>query len=97
VRGFSSAGVGFEPGEQHTRQASDHFPRLFLETRRMHRYAADDLANPGQFWLIPWCQEDVPYPDRHPQEELIEDTSRALDACGPCAARHLARQKAARC
>jgi hypothetical protein len=63
----------------------------------MHRYAADDLANPGQFWLIPWCQEDVPYPDRHPQEELIEETSRALDACGPCAARHLARQKAARC
>jgi hypothetical protein len=58
----------------------------------MHRYAARDLAEPGRFFLVPWCQEESPYPARHPQEELSDNTACAIDACGPCTARHLARR-----
>lgn len=71
-------------------RGADHEPRVFLEERRMHRYAAGDLAEPGRFFLVPWCQEESPYPARHPQEELSDNTACAIDACGPCAARHLA-------
>jgi hypothetical protein len=65
---------------------------VFLEERRLHRYAAGDLAEPGRFFLVPWCEEESPYPARHPQEELSDDTTCAVDACGPCAVRHLARE-----
>ena len=89
-QGFSTSSASTGLGKPVRHQG--HLPRLFLEDRLVHHYVDEELEEAARFWLIPWCQEDTPYPDRHASEELSDETRQARAACGPCTARYLTEQ-----
>lgn len=65
----------------------DYAMREYLEDRRAHLYRKIELADPGCQWLIPLCQVNEMYPDRHPQAEIDSTYVRASSMCARCSER----------
>jgi hypothetical protein len=53
-----------------THVSTDFALRAYLYGNVSHFYRKRDLADPELEWLIPWCEEDDSYPDRHARAEL---------------------------
>lgn len=49
---------------------ADYTPRAHRGDSRTHHYLKRDLANPTCEYLIPWCQANAWFPDRHPRADI---------------------------
>jgi hypothetical protein len=80
--------MGTRIGDTTRAKSCDFVTREFLEDGAFHLYRKSDLADPACQWLVPWCQEDSLYPDRHPRVEVVGQFVKADAFCPRCGARN---------
>lgn len=62
----------------------DFLVRGYVLDDQLHFYFKAELADPGYETLIPWCQADEMYPERHPRVEVPRHYMASHGFCLDC-------------
>jgi hypothetical protein len=62
----------------------DFLVRAYMDDGKLHLYLKSELADSAYRTLIPWCQLDKIYPDRHPRPDVPRNAMARHGFCLGC-------------
>lgn len=65
-------------------KTGDFLLRAYMDDGRLHFYLKTELEDSSYQTLIPWCQIDELYPERHPRPDVPRNHIARNGFCGGC-------------